>query len=102
MPFKAGQAKHPKSGRQPGVVNKKKIIKISELLILKDINPVEEMLKLIPELNARDQMETWKFLLSYLESKPKSVEVVEKEESDSDIENQHEVLTENLLNIVKK
>lgn len=95
MPFKKGQSKHPNSGRKPGVANKKKILKANEVLSNKDINPTEEILKLIPDLNARDQVETWKFLLSFLEAKPKSVEFIEQTETPIEEEI-------SILNIVKE
>lgn len=102
MAFTKGQPKPLNSGRKLGVKNKKRIIKAADVLASKDINPVEEMLKLMPELSPRDQIETWKFLLSYIEAKPKDSSIEdENSNQELNVEDLKEVNPEELLKIAK-
>jgi hypothetical protein len=71
MPFIKGQPKPLNSGRRQGVRNKKTISKTSDILLNEGLNPTQELIKLLPELNARDKIDVWKYLHSFTESKPK-------------------------------
>jgi hypothetical protein len=41
------------------------------LLAEKNINPIEEILKLLPTLEPRDQVKTWLDIQSYVQAKPR-------------------------------
>lgn len=74
MPFKKGQPKPAGSGRKPGVRNHGVVPKIEQVLIDKRINPLLEILSLLPELEDRDQAEIWIKLLPYIYPKKKEAE----------------------------
>lgn len=73
MAFKKGTPKPPGSGRKKGVTNKPKPLeKTLQVLTNKALNPVEEILKLIPAMPPRDQYLAWVELQSWIEAKPKA------------------------------
>lgn len=74
MPFKPGQPKPPGSGRKPGVRNHGVVPKIDQVLIDRKINPLLEILRLLPELEDREQADVWIKLLPYIYPKKKDVE----------------------------
>lgn len=86
-------------GRRPGSKNKKKIVKVADLLAEKEINPVEKILALIPSLDPQDQVKSWLDLLSYCQSKPKAVE--EPQDDDEDLEDFDEVSNADLIKLVR-
>lgn len=100
MGFQKGQPRPPNAGRKPGSKNKKKIFNTSEILANKDINPTEEILKLIPEMNVREKVEAWKYLHSFTEAKPRMPEA-QVEESESSIDKLEDIDTENLIALAK-
>ena len=61
-------------GRPLGSKTKSKLLRVEDLLSEKGINPVEEMLALIPSLEPRDQIKVWQDLLSYTQAKPRDTE----------------------------
>lgn len=85
MKYQKGHPGGP--GRKKGVGNLKKLAKVSQILIEKGINPVDEMLKLIPQLSPKDQTASWQYLHSFVETKPKEIaeEPVVEEVSNADI-----------------
>jgi hypothetical protein len=75
MAFQPGQGRPPGSGRKPGSQNKKSVAKVADVLAERDINPVAEILALIPELPyASQKIKAYMDLLSYCEAKPKEIE----------------------------
>jgi hypothetical protein len=64
-PWQPGQSGNP-SGRARRVLPRP-----DQVLADKGISPVEEILKLLPELRPTDQVKTWLELLSYCAAKPK-------------------------------
>ena len=71
MTFKVGDPKPAGSGRKKGVKNKVKVDvpQVRELLGMKGINPIEEIMKLLPDLRTNEQVEVWKWLYQYVEPK---------------------------------
>ena len=65
MPFQKGQKPPPGAGRPKGSKNKKRVPLVSEYLGSKGINPTNEILKLIPSLDADQKLNAWKTLLSH-------------------------------------
>jgi hypothetical protein len=68
------QTKHSNRGRPVGSPNKSKLLRVEDLLAEKDINPIEEILKLIPTLEPRDQVKTWLDIQGYVQAKPRDIE----------------------------
>lgn len=99
MAFQKGQPRPPNAGRKPGSVNKKRIPKVADYLAEKNINPVDEILALIPELKPWEQPKVWLELLSYCEAKPKAIEVLPS--TDEDLDDFEDVSNEDLLRLIK-
>ena len=57
-------------GRPKGVRNRISLQKVDEYLAERGINPIEEILKLLPMLDPREQVKVWGGLLPYLYRKP--------------------------------
>lgn len=100
MGFKAGMPRPANAGRKPGSRNKKTIVKASVILAEREINPTDEILKLIPQLNPKDQVATWQYLHSYLESKPKQIELNDNE-SEFDEQEAAEIPYDNLIKLAR-
>lgn len=88
QPWKPGQSGNPK-GRP-----KKLIPRVDEILAKQKINPVDEILALMPQLKPRDQAEIWLQLIAYCQAKPQKSEV--------DPDPLEEMPTPELLALVKK
>lgn len=69
--FYKGMQKPPGSGRKKGVPNKTRLIRVADLLAEKAINPVEEIMALMPDMRPEAQAKVWLELLSYCQAKPK-------------------------------
>jgi hypothetical protein len=76
--FIKGTKKIPGSGRKKGSKNKKTIARVADKLADKSLDPTEEILKIIPTLEPKDQVNAWLDLLSYTQPKPKEIEVPEE------------------------
>lgn len=85
-------------GRRPGSKNKKKIVKVADLLAEKEINPVEKILELMPSLDPQDQVKSWLDLLSYCQAKPRAEEL---SDFDEDLEDFDEVSNADLIKLVR-
>lgn len=86
----------PKSGgRKKGSKDIKTLLRAKAILSNLGINPVEEMLKVIPTMKPDSQFEAWKFLQSYCE--------VPLKENTPEDQNQPEetASTEDLISLVK-
>lgn len=75
--FYKGMPKPANSGRKKGVPNKTKLIRVADLLAQKAINPVEEIMALMPDMRPEAQAKVWLELLSYCQAKPKEEPVDE-------------------------
>jgi hypothetical protein len=67
--FQKGQPRPPSSGRKPGTKNKHRLSTVRETLQERGINPILEILKLLPDLKVTEQNETWKWMQQYLDVK---------------------------------
>lgn len=109
MKFQKGQPRPANAGRKKGSLNKKKIPKVSDFLSQKDLNPTEEILKIMAEdakLAKKDrkisklaQIDIWLDLLSYCQARPK--ELPEDLGEDEFSEELEATPTETLLKLVK-
>ena len=72
MVFKPGDPKPPTSGRKPGQVNRRNLLRVSEFFLKKGLEPVEEIYKLMDDLKPDRQVQVWLELLSYCEPRPKA------------------------------
>lgn len=86
-------------GRQKGTPNKSKVARVGEFLAEKGVNPAQEILDIIPTLDARDQLSAWLDLLSYCQAKPKAVEETLPDEGDEEL---GEITNAQLLELVKQ
>lgn len=103
MPFIKGMKKHPQSGKKKGSTHATTFRKTIEVITASNLNPTEEILKLIPQLDLKDQMKAWIELVRYSQPKP----VVEDKESDDDpfatiAEKIKDVSSEELVLILKQ
>lgn len=80
-----GLPKSKSGGKQKGTLNKKTVFSVASLLVDKNIDPIEEIMKLLPDLRPHEQLRAWLELLQYCDAKRKSVEV-ELQEAESDNE----------------
>jgi len=78
MPFVKGRAKT--GGRRKGSAAIKKLLRAEQVLANKNVHPVLEILKLIGELDPKDQVKTWIELLRFVQPIPRSVPEVESEQ----------------------
>lgn len=112
--FIKGMPRPSNSGRQKGSQNKKRVIKVAELLAERDINPAQKIVEIIEwaekgeitgindikkYLTAKERADIWLDLLSYCEAKPKAIESLYDDGFNS--ENFEDVSSEDLLKIVK-
>ncbi len=70
MKFQKGSPKPAGSGRKKGTPNKKYFPGVEEFLASRGVNPIEEILKLIPTLPVDEKLSAWKTLASYTFAKP--------------------------------
>ena len=75
-PWKPGQSGNP-SGRP-----KRILPRIDEVLKAKSLEPLDELLKLLPDLEPRDKMKVWLEIIAYIH--PKAKPVTEEEEDELD------------------
>lgn len=96
MTFVKGQKKPLNSGRKPGTPNIKRLPGVEQFLSEKDINPISEILKLIPLVPPNDQLKAWFNILSYVQHKPK-----ENDESYSELSNELEMERQKAIEFFK-
>lgn len=72
--FKPGDKRPENAGRRKGTPNKASL-KLLDQLLEKNINPVEEILKLMDLVDANKKMDAWLKLLSYCYPTLKAIEV---------------------------
>jgi hypothetical protein len=85
MPFLPGQPKPIGSGRRKGSQNLKKVPKVSEYLASKGINPVEELIELMPGLMPGQQMQVWLELLKYCQPSFRPIDATLEPDEDESI-----------------
>lgn len=110
MQFQKGQPRPPNAGRKKGSLNKKKIPKVADFLAEKDVNPAEEILKILTakegdahyeKMSPNAKIAAWMDLLSYCQAKPLA-EIDSGEASDQDLlEEFEDVPTAKLLELVR-
>jgi hypothetical protein len=100
MRFEKGHPKPQTSGRKKGTPNKKKILKVADVLADQNIDPTKKILNIIPTLEPEDQVKAWLDLLSYCQAKPKDSEP--DGDDDNDPDELDEVPTDNILEIYRK
>lgn len=117
MGFLKGQQRPPNSGRQKGTPNKKTVAKVSDFLGEQDINPAEEILKIINEkqlvanreglmqeqfvLASAARADLWLELLSFCHAKPKMLEI-KQSDTEVDTTDFDNVATEDLMKVLNK
>ncbi len=69
--FKKGDPKPPNSGRKPGQINRKSLMKVADFFVKKGIEPVEAIYALMEDLKPDRAVQVWLELLSYCEPKAK-------------------------------
>lgn len=74
MPFQPGQPRPEGAGRKKGAKNKKKVMRVEDVLVEKGVNPVEEILKTLPDLKPAERVETLLKLIPYYQPLLKAVE----------------------------
>ena len=67
--FKKGDKRPEGSGRRKGQKSKNRLLRIEEYLAENKINPIQEIITLIPSLDPEDQVKTWLQLQAYLQPK---------------------------------
>lgn len=82
-------------GRPKGSKNKKRVLRVEATLVEKGINPIEEILKLLPELEAEERAEVLLKLVPYYQA---PLKVNEEDPDDEDLEDMPEAA---LLSIAK-
>ncbi len=89
-------------GRQKGVKNKRtemlEKLGVDAVLLRKGVKPIEEILKLLPLLEPKDQVRTYLELQSYLQGKPRIVDVTPEKPAETPAS---EIATEELLQVVR-
>lgn len=103
MKFEKGMQKPANSGRKKGTPNKKKLVRVSDLLADKEINPAGEILKLINTgtLEPKDELKAWSELLSYCQPKPRD-EGPDDDGNDDDPDDGEEIPTADLISFVRR
>lgn len=107
--FQPGQPRPANGGRKKGTPNKKRIPKVADYLAERDINPAQEILRLLKDddfknpLRIQDKINAWLDLLSYCQGKPRD-DGAESTTAESDaelLEKFKDVSSEALLRLVK-
>lgn len=75
MPFVKGRAKT--GGRKKGSAVIKKLLRVDQIFANRNIHPVSEILKLIDELEPKDQVKTWLELLRFVQAIPRTLPELE-------------------------
>lgn len=86
----------PGSSGNPSGRAKKLINRVDEVLFKHGKHPIEELLKLIPELKPREQAQVWLDILPYVQAKPKDYD-----DEKAIIEDLKKLSTSELFAIVK-
>lgn len=93
----------PKSGgRKKGTGNKRSTFRVARTTVVmesKGLNPIEEILKLIPSLEPKEQVKAWEYIHQFVDVKPKDLPEPEEQEFDDALE---ELTTEELIAMAKR
>lgn len=103
MRFQKGQPRLPNSGRKPGSKNKQKLKSVNEVFAEQGLEPIAELLKLIPHLDQRDAVRTWIdiFPYCYAKAKEENPSGALEETEENLLELFKDVSTETLLSVVR-
>lgn len=105
MAFVKGMPRPAGAGRKKGSLNKKKVLRVEEVLAEKNVNPVEKILELIPKLSPSEQIKSYFDLLKYLQPTLKAQEVDPADYSSSEEEDEEnpieELTNDQLIALVK-
>ncbi len=104
MPFKPGQPRPFGAGRKPGSKNKKILLKAYDAFADRDQNPIEQILNLVTELPAAEQIPIWLKLLEWVEPKAKTTDIAQDTTELSDeelLEKFADVSDETLLKLIR-
>lgn len=92
------------AGRQKGTKNKRtemlEKLGADAVLLKKGIKPIEEILKLMPLLEPKDQVRTYLELQSYIQPKPRPVDVTPEGPEDTGEDDASRASTDQLLEII--
>lgn len=100
MKFYKGQQKPPGSGRKKG--QKKRMPRVAERLAELGINPVNEVLAIIPKLEPEDQLKAWLELHSYCQGRARAKEEPEMPDEEDEGNDPIDKLSEaQLLRLVR-
>lgn len=93
----------PKTGgRKKGSLNKRSSFRVARTTMVlegKGLNPIEEILKLIPSLEPKEQVRAWEYIHQYVDVKPKEIAEPEEQEFDDALE---ELSVEQLIELAKR
>lgn len=95
--FKKGDPKPANSGRKVGVKNKHKLSTVRETLQERGINPIVEILKLLPDLKVSEQNQTWQWMQQYLDVKMTEDLFRKLQMENEELSSEEMTSTENLL-----
>jgi hypothetical protein len=95
--FKKGMPRPPNAGRKKGSKNKKKILRVEEVLLESNFHPIQHILNLLPELTPSEQTATCLKLIKYLQPELKAQEV-DPNTFNSDSDSEETEATDNLTN----
>lgn len=100
--FKKGEARLPNAGRKKGTPNVKTLM-LEKIFELNGYSPSEELLKLLPSLDEKDQAKVHLELMQYLYPKRKELPDLSEEDTfDVTPENEFDVAAETLEYIESK
>ncbi|MGZ3796475.1 MAG: hypothetical protein ACXVB1_08925 [Pseudobdellovibrionaceae bacterium] len=85
MAFQKGQPRPANAGKKKGSVHNISRKKVSQILAEKNKEPVEEIMRLMPMLEPRDQAKLWLDLLSYCQAKPTVYESDDNTDPNNDL-----------------
>ncbi len=78
--FKPGDKRPENAGRKPGTLNKKTMLLFETLETLR-VDPVREIIDLLPALEPKDKVNVYLDLLGYIYPKRKAIEFSEETEN---------------------
>ena len=93
----------PKTGgRQKGTRNKRssfKVARTTTVMESKGLNPIEEILKLIPSLEPKEQVKAWEYIHQFVDVKPKDLPDEEEQDFDDALQG---LTTDELIALTKR
>ena len=87
-------------GRPKGALGKKKVKRVDQYFLEKNINPVEQIMQELPLLEPRDRVKTMLELLSYCYAKPHQFEPLESIDENSEVMDAFKKVTDEALILI--